>query len=257
MSVPRRRQPRPLPTTSTQPAAAISPWIGRFTRTERLLHWSNAIAFLALAVTGFGPHLPPVRALFNAVLARLPPLFGHPVTLIDLHLVIAMFFVAGPLVWILIGDGRALRADAQEIIHFDADDRDWLARIASPDGQTPPPPQGRFNAGQKLNALATIIAFGGFVATGVVLTFWPNSSIGAAGGVQVAGSWRHGAALLHDLLALVSVALVAGHIYLAALNPGTRHSMQGMLHGRVRRDWAREHHPKWVAAVEERLPQEW
>jgi cytochrome b subunit of formate dehydrogenase len=36
-----------------------------------------------------------------------------------------------------------------------------------------------------------------------------------------------------------------------ALNPATRHSLHGMLFGRVRRAWAREHHPKWVAALEE------
>ena len=51
-------------------------------------------------------------------------------------------------------------------------------------------------------------------------------------------------------LALASVALLAGHVYLAVLNPSTRHSLHGMLLGTVRRTWAAEHHPKWVAEVE-------
>lgn len=244
------------PTIDDPRTAAMSPWIGRFTRTERLLHWSNAISFLALALTGFSLHLAPLRTLFSAALAPLPPLFGRPMTLIDLHIIIAIFFVAGPLVWVLLGDRRVLRADVREIAHVDADDRIWLARMAGFDDRAPLPPQGRFNAGQKLNALATIIAFGGFVATGVALAFWPNSAIGAASSMQVAGLWRRGAVILHNLLGLASVALVAGHIYLAALHPGTRHSLRGMLFGRVRRDWAREHHPKWVAAVEECTPRE-
>ncbi|HWE63386.1 MAG TPA: hypothetical protein VHB98_16845 [Chloroflexota bacterium] len=62
--------------------------------------------------------------------------------------------------------------------------------------------------------------------------------------------------LQSHLLALASVALVAGHVYLAARNPGTRHSLRGMLFGRDKRQWAREHRPKWVAAVEEGLREE-
>ena len=102
-----------------------------------------------------------------------------------------------------------------------------------------------------MNAIATVLAFGGFVVTGLVLTFWPNSAIGTALSAHAPYFWWHIALVLHLLLGLASVALVAGHIYLAALNPATRHSLHGMLFGPVRRAWAREHHPKWVAAMEE------
>jgi cytochrome b subunit of formate dehydrogenase len=44
----------------------------------------------------------------------------------------------------------------------------------------------------------------------------------------------------------VSVVLVAGHLYLALINRGTRHSLRGMVLGSVREDWAREHHAKWT-----------
>lgn len=230
---------------------AASPWIARFTRTERLLHWSNALSFLALAFTGFSLHLSPLRRAWETVLAPLPPLFGHQVTLIDIHILIAIFFVAGPLLWILAGDSGPLQRDAREIVNFDADDRAWLARLSTPDAQSPLPPQGRFNAGQKLNALATMLAFGGFVLTGAVITLWPTGAIGTAIGVQAPYFLWHNALILHNLLGLASLALLAGHVYLAALNPSTRHSLQGMLFGRVRRAWAREHHAKWVSAVEE------
>ena len=237
-------------TERTRPGTAAPPWIDRFTRTHRLLHWSHALAFLALAATGFGLHVHPLSRALDAALVPLPPLLGQPLTIIDLHVLIAVFYVAGPLVWVLCGNRRALLGDARTIAHFDADDRRWLAHMAAQE-PGPPPPQGRFNAGQKLNALATLLAFGGFVVTGLLLTFWPNTAIGAASPLLTPAGLHRVAQALHVLLALASMALVAGHVYLAALNPATRHSLHGMLHGRVRRAWAREHHPTWVATVEE------
>ena len=43
----------------------------------------------------------------------------------------------------------------------------------------------------------------------------------------------------------IAIPLVLGHLYMAMLNPSTRHSLRGMVLGTVRRDWAREHHAKW------------
>ncbi|HWE60988.1 MAG TPA: cytochrome b/b6 domain-containing protein [Chloroflexota bacterium] len=235
---------------------ATSPWIGRFTRTERLLHWSNAVSFMALAFTGFSLHISPLRRAWEAVLAPLPPLFGYPVTLIDVHIVVALFFIVGPVVWVVVGDRGALGADARDILHLDGDDRAWLARVASADPRSPLPPQGRFNAGQKLNAVATVLAFVGFLMTGIVIALWPSSAIGAASPVHAPYTAWHLMKTLHLGLALASVALLAGHVYLAALNRSTRHSLHGMLLGSVRRTWAREHHPKWVAAVEARESEE-
>jgi formate dehydrogenase subunit gamma len=57
---------------------------------------------------------------------------------------------------------------------------------------------------------------------------------------------------LHDILAIATAALVAGHIYLAALHPTTRPGLSGMFSGYIDRTWARRHHPKWVAQEEAR-----
>jgi formate dehydrogenase subunit gamma len=53
------------------------------------------------------------------------------------------------------------------------------------------------------------------------------------------------AILVHDIATWVAVPIVCGHLYLALVNPSTRHSLRGMLLGSVRRDWAERHHPKW------------
>jgi cytochrome b subunit of formate dehydrogenase len=50
--------------------------------------------------------------------------------------------------------------------------------------------------------------------------------------------------LIHDWLMYVSVILFAGHLFLVARY---RHSLNGMVRGWVREDWARAHHPLWDA----------
>ena len=52
--------------------------------------------------------------------------------------------------------------------------------------------------------------------------------------------------LLHDGLMYVSLVLLVGHLYLALIYPATRHALRGMTTGSVRRDWALQHHRKWV-----------
>ena len=64
--------------------------------------------------------------------------------------------------------------------------------------------------------------------------------------------WRRPGALVPWLLhlALFTAWLPAflGHFYLAVLNPGTRHALRAMFAGDVDLDWARHHHPLWVAS---------
>jgi len=58
-----------------------------------------------------------------------------------------------------------------------------------------------------------------------------------------------GTVYLHDSLMYVSVVVVVGHLYLAVLNPSTRHALRGMTLGTVREDWARAHHAKWTPSA--------
>ena len=48
----------------------------------------------------------------------------------------------------------------------------------------------------------------------------------------------------------VSLVLFLGHLWFALILPSTRHSLNGMTRGWVRRDWARRRHPKWVEALD-------
>jgi cytochrome b subunit of formate dehydrogenase len=48
------------------------------------------------------------------------------------------------------------------------------------------------------------------------------------------------------------IVLIGGHVFMAALNPGTRHAMRGMIFGDVDREWAEHHHPRWRASTARR-----
>ena len=99
-------------------------------------------------------------------------------------------------------------------------------------------PQGRFNAGQKINTLLTI-AFGLlFALSGFFLWL----------GERDHRFLFDGTGTVHDVLTYLSVGLLVGHLYLALIHPSTRHALRGMTTGEVDEAWARKHHAKWVEA---------
>ena len=51
------------------------------------------------------------------------------------------------------------------------------------------------------------------------------------------------------MAAVAIIALVSGHLYMAVLNPGTRHALRGITGGDVDRGWAEHHHGLWVAEL--------
>jgi formate dehydrogenase subunit gamma len=194
-----------------------TPRLTRFSRTERALHWVHASAFLVLFASGLCLYLP-----------SLSELVGRRPLLKDIHVYTALVWLAALALVLLAGDRRRLLATAREIDRFDDDDLAWLRgkRV----------PQGRFNAGQKINAIVTAALAVLFAVTGFFLWYGERNH-----------AFRlENALLVHDWLMYVSFFLLLGHLYLALLHPTTRHSLNGITRGWVREDWARRHHPKWV-----------
>lgn len=56
----------------------------------------------------------------------------------------------------------------------------------------------------------------------------------------------------HSAASYLSVLLVAGHLYMALINPRTRPALRGMISGSVDRAWSREHHPR--ATTDDGIP---
>jgi formate dehydrogenase subunit gamma len=100
------------------------------------------------------------------------------------------------------------------------------------------PGAGRFNYGQKM--LFWIMTAGGaaLLASGVIM--WYVAEI----------PWdlrllRHAATLVHAIAALVTIGAFIVHVYMGvAVVPG---GLRAVIHGPVTEEWARHHHPLWLA----------
>jgi formate dehydrogenase subunit gamma len=193
------------------------PLVRRFSRTERLLHWANALGFFACLATGLMLYAPALSAWV-----------GRRVLVQRIHFWLGLGWVAALVLVALVGDRSGLLATARELDMFDADDRRWLRARR-------PAPAARFNAGQKLNCAASAAVVVLFLISGLLLWFGERDTA-----LRLAST-----IVLHDALMFASLLLVIGHVYLAAVHPPTRHSMRGITRGAVREDWARTHHPRW------------
>jgi formate dehydrogenase subunit gamma len=190
-------------------------YVPRFSRLERLLHWVNALGFFFLLATGLILYLP-----------RLSMLVSRRQLIQSLHFWSGVGWL-GVLAAVLLLGGRRLLATARELDTFDRDDLRWLR------GQNAP--QGRFNAGQKINAVLTAAFTILFGVSGLLLWFGEEDT-----------RYRFASTvILHDGLMYVSLVLLVGHLYLALIHPATRHALRGMTVGSVRADWAARHHAKW------------
>lgn len=195
-------------------------YLARFSRSERAVHWVHATAFFVLLGSGLVLYLP-----------RLSELVSRRPLVKAVHIYTALAWLAALLLIGAFGDRRGLRRTVRELDLFDADDRAWLRgrRV----------PQGRFNAGQKLNLWLTAAFALLFAISGFLLWYGERDT-----------RFRFASTiLLHDGLMYVSLVLLIGHLYLAVIHPATRHALRGITIGTVREDWAREHHTKWVESM--------
>jgi formate dehydrogenase subunit gamma len=112
-------------------------FVTRFTRTERTLHWVNALFFLFLVATGLILYLP---SLASAV--------GRRPLLKDLHFWGGLAWVAALAAVALLGDRRTLLRTARELETLD---------------------DARFNVGQKVNAILTAAFTLLFLVSGLLL----------------------------------------------------------------------------------------
>jgi formate dehydrogenase subunit gamma len=192
-------------------------YLHRFSRTERAVHWIHAAAFLVLLGSGLVLYLPSL----SEAIGRRPLVKG-------IHIYTALAWACALVLVVALGDRRGLRRTIRELEWFDADDRRWLTGRSSP--------QGRFNAGQKLNAAISAAFALLFAISGFLLWYGERNT-----------TFRFASTIVvHDWLTYIASVLLLGHLYLAVIHPSTRHALRGMTVGSVREDWAREHHAKWA-----------
>jgi formate dehydrogenase subunit gamma len=204
--------------------------IERFNSLERITHWTVAISFCLLAVTG-------LIILFGRYV--LLPLFGY--TLFswlamlskNVHNFVAPVFIVSLLVFIVIyvKDNLPEKGDLA-----------WLAkgwRIFAGEHV----PSGRFNAGEKVWFWIGVVVLCLIVsATGLILLF-PNFEQGRLIMQQ--------ANVIHAVAALLVMAFSLGHIYMGTI--GVEGAYENMRYGYTDETWAKEHHEYWYDAVKDQF----
>lgn len=210
----------------------------RFSATERAFHWSIALPALVLLVSGLFLRLESLQALMVGYDRRVG---------LRLHLLAGVALVCAPLLVALLGDRRALAAAGRALLRLDREDRRFLRELPRWLGNDPQAGRGvgRFNGGQKLNALVSGLTLLLAAATGLVLWIVPPRP-GATGLLQSVGAPL---ALLHEITTYILLPVVVGHLSMALVHPRTRESLRGILFGFVDAEWARRHHPRWHQEV--------
>ncbi len=202
--------------------------IERFTAFERAAHWSNAAAFVILAISGivmaFGKFfLLPVMGLtlFGWLSYALKNLhnFAGPVFAVSLLVIIVTFIrdnlpAKGDLNWLLKGGGMLSGHEIKS---------------------------GRFNAGEKVVFWGGVFVLGLIVvASGLAMDKLLPGLVYERGTMQVAH-------MVHSVSNILMLVMFMGHIYLGTI--GTEGAYQGMKTGYVDETWAREHHELWYDDV--------
>jgi formate dehydrogenase subunit gamma len=194
----------------------------RFDRAERWLHWTNATLFLVLIATGMTLYVGPLSAIV-----------GRRVLVKDVHVICGLLLPA-PLLLAYAGRWRdGLRRDVRRFARWSSDDRRWLRSL----GRRGHERMGKFNAGQKLNAIFVAGCIPLTLATGAIMRWFEPFPL----------AWRTGATFVHDWLALALVAVVVGHIGKALSEPL---ALRAMRTGSVPVDHVQRHHPRWWREVQ-------
>jgi formate dehydrogenase subunit gamma len=194
-------------------------YVLRFTATERIVHWTHAAAFFILLGSGLVLYLPSLSTLVS-----------RRDVVKNVHIWTAVVWAVALVAVFVVGNRRALREAWREVETLDRDDRRWLRGGRAP--------QGRFNAGQKLNVILTAAFALLFALSGFFIWLGERNT-----------TYRlDGSVPLHDALMYASLILLTGHLYLAVIHPTTRHALRGITRGDVREDWAAKHHAKWLEA---------
>ncbi len=218
--------------TSVAAAPRVDTVVGesvvRYDRAERVLHWSNAALFLLLLGTGMALYVP---QLSSAV--------GRRVLVKDVH-VISGLLLPVPLLLAYAGSWRAgLRRDVRRFARWSVDDRRWLLSL----GRRRRTRLGKFNAGQKVNAIFVAGCIPLMLATGVIMRWFDPFPL----------AWRTGATFVHDWIAVLLVLVVVGHIGKALAEPV---ALRAMVRGTMPRAHVERHHPRWSAELDAADPPE-
>ena len=235
----------PVPLSADQAEEMLQRQIKKHYLTSILLHWFNAFVWLFELLTG--------AALITSPYFRITPewyltiaqdVFGTRASMLRFHVAVGITWLVVFVVYGIFGFRAYLGWEVlQSKLFLDADDRRWLVvrtlRILGR-SREPLPPQGIYNAGQKMFAQLVFAMTPVILVTGLIMAF------------RLFGAWAIGWAVVLHFVAVTSV--VAGlmvHVYMGAVFPEEKPAFFSMITGTVNELFAYSHHFKWWRTVKQ------
>ncbi len=210
--------------THDKPTGRLMP---RFNQFERWAHWTSAISFCVLAVSGlvmlFGKHvLLPVTGY---------TLFGWLASLLkNLHNFVGPVFLLSVIVMV----PNLVRDNLPKSYDFS-----WFAKAWAMFARNEHVPSGRFNGGEKAWFWGCVVGLTLVSAVSGLILLFPNFDQTRATMQQ---AW-----IFHAISAVVFMLVALGHIYVGTI--GVEDAYQAMRSGYVDETWAKEHHEYWYNEV--------
>jgi formate dehydrogenase gamma subunit len=214
-----------------------------------LLHWFNATVWLVEIATGI--------VLISSPYFRVAPqwyvnlvqgLFQSRADMLHFHIVIGITWIVVFVIYGTFGWQTYLHKEVlQREIALDRDDINWL-RIRTFNilkrTNDPLPPQGIYNAGQKLFAFLVYATIPIVMITGLIMAFHLFSTTIVA--------W---AIIIHFFAVAMVVSGLMIHVYMGAVFPEEKPAFFSMITGTVNELYAYRHHFKWWKEVAMRRDQ--
>lgn len=201
--------------------------ISRFSRFQRIVHWSVALLFLLLSITGliltFGrsgliPIIGNEAFSYLAIIAKRTHDFTGPAFAIALLVMLFTF----------------MKGNFAKLI-----DIKWILKAGGLFGHHVS--AGRYNAGEKIWYWIVMMAGILIIGSGLILDF------------PIFGQDRSIMELSHRIHAIAALGLLAisfGHIYMGTI--GVEGSYETMKTGYCDKNWAKEHHDLWLKEMEKK-----
>jgi len=233
----------PTPLTGEQAETMAQRQIKKHHVAIVLLHWFNAISWLLELSTGAGLIVSPYyRFAPMWYLQMMEGIFGSRANMLRFHIAVGLTWTIVFLVYAIFGFRHYLRIEVlQHEIGLDRDDVQWLkvrTLLLFNRTKDPLPPQGAYNAGQKLFALLVYAMIPLIMLTGLTTSFhWFGTAIVA---------W---AIIFHFFAVGMVVSGLMIHIYMGAVFPEEKPAFYSMITGTVDELYAYRHHFKWWRAV--------
>jgi len=208
-----------------------------------LLHWFNAIVWLLELSTGVALISSPYfRVAPNWYLQIVQGIFGTRANMLHFHIAVGLTWAIIFIVYGTFGFQTYLRKEVlQKEIALDRDDVRWLlVRVGNMIRGTKEelPPQGVYNAGQKLFAILVYMMIPLVMISGIIMSFHLISTTVVA--------W---AVVIHFFAVGMVVSGLLIHVYMGAVFPEEKPAFFSMITGTVNELFAYRHHHKWWKEV--------